>query len=53
MLEKDPLAGKKLERELRMYRSLKAWPYRIIYVVNEEDQCIEVDDILHRQGVYK
>jgi len=53
LLENDPLVGKKLEGELSVYRSLRAWPYRIIYIINQKEQCIEVDDILHRQGAYK
>lgn len=52
-LQENPLAGKKLERELHDYRSLRAWPYRIIYQINEKELIIEVSDILHRQGAYK
>lgn len=53
VLETDPLAGKKLTGELLSYRSLKAWPYRIIYIFNQEKEQVEVSNILHRQGAYK
>ncbi len=52
-LEMSPLAGKKLVGELSLYRSLRAWPYRIIYSINEKEKRVEVSDIEHRQGVYK
>ena len=52
-LETNPLSGKKLSGELARYRSLRAWPYRIIYSVNELDKRVEVGDIEHRQGAYK
>lgn len=51
-LQQNPHSGKKLEGELKGQRSLRAWPYRIIYEVNEKRQQIEVSDILHRQGAY-
>ena len=51
-LEQNPLAGKKLSGELAGKWSLKAWPYRIIYVRKTPDE-IWVIAILHRQGVYK
>lgn len=53
LLEANPLSGKKLSGELAAYRSLRAWPYRIIYIFNEEKKQVEVSDIEHRQGVYK
>lgn len=52
-LLQEPYAGKKLDGELKERRSLRAWPYRIIYSINKEKSRIEVSDILHRQGVYK
>ena len=52
-LEINPLAGKKLSGELYRFRSLGAWPYRIIYVLNEKESQVEISDIEHRQGVYK
>lgn len=53
LLEADPLAGKKLFGELSASRSLRAWPYRIIYAISKKRNTAEVSDIEHRQGVYK
>ena len=52
-LEQTPNAGKKLTGELAGIRSLRAWPYRIFYEVDEEENRIEVHRIKHRQGAYK
>ena len=52
-LQTSPYEGKKLGGELDVYRSLRAWPYRIIYQINEDLKSIEVSDIQHRQGAYK
>ena len=53
ILENIPLAGKKLTGELHNIRSLRAWPYRIIYEINETEKRVEIHKIAHRQGVYK
>lgn len=53
LLNEDPLAGKKLAGELENDRSLRAWPYRIIYTINQKGKRVEVSSILHRQGAYK
>lgn len=53
MLETEPLAGKKLLGELKNLRSLKAWPYRIIYSLDEKHREVWVVSILHRQGAYR
>ena len=34
-------------------RSIRAWPYRIFYEVNETENRVEVHKIKHRQGAYK
>lgn len=52
-LETNPLSGKKLSGELALYRSLRAWSFRIIYIINEDEKRVEVSDIEHRQGAYK
>ena len=52
ILSQDPYAGKKLEGILKKRRSMRAWPYRIIYSINKSKN-IEISDILHRQGAYK
>lgn len=53
ILENNPQAGKKLSGNLSEVRSLKAWPYRIIYYINQKEKKIFIISILHRQGVYK
>jgi addiction module RelE/StbE family toxin len=50
-LEQEPLAGKILSGELSGYRSIRAWPYRIIYSI--DDLNVTIKSILHRQGAYK
>lgn len=49
-LENDPYAGKKLFGELAELRSLRVWPYRIIYYINKNK--IFITSIVHRQGAY-
>lgn len=52
-LEKNPYSSKKLSGDLVRYYSVRAWPYRIIYSINKEEDRIYVHKIQHRQGVYK
>lgn len=52
MLEEDVLAGKKLSGSYSELRSLKAWPYRVIYYVDGKQKTIYIVTIAHRQGVY-
>lgn len=52
VLQQNPLLGKKLGGELEGDRSLRAWPYRIIYSIDKKQDLISVSNILHRQGVY-
>lgn len=52
-LEQDSHSGKKLTGELKGIYSLRAWPYRILYEINEAEKRIEVHKIAHRQGAYK
>jgi mRNA-degrading endonuclease RelE of RelBE toxin-antitoxin system len=53
ILEENTKAGKKLSGNLSELRSLRAWPYRIIYYLNRSQNKIYVVTIAHRQGVYK
>lgn len=53
LLEKNPLSGKKLSGELKDRRSLRSWPYRIIYFIKESKKETWVVSILHRQNAYK
>jgi len=52
-LEENQKSGKKLSGNLSELRSLRAWPYRIIYYLNQSQKKIYVVTIAHRQGVYK
>jgi mRNA-degrading endonuclease RelE of RelBE toxin-antitoxin system len=45
--------GKKLQGDHKGQRSLRVWPYRIVYVVQQKVVTIAVLKIGHRQGVYK
>lgn len=51
-IKNDPLTGKKLEGELKHLRSVRAWPYRILYEVFLKEKVIRVSSIEHRQSVY-
>lgn len=51
LLPKRPVAGKKLRGDYANFRSLKAWPYRIIYKI--EKNIIMIYSISHRQSAYK
>lgn len=50
-LESYPHAGKKLFGELAELRSLRVWPFRVIYYI--EKDTVFITSIIHRQGVYK
>ena len=52
-LENNPYSGKKLEGKLKDRYSLRAWPYRILYIIDPKNQTVYIDTIEHRQGVYK
>lgn len=53
LLNSEPLVGKKMSGEYKETRSLKAWPYRIIYFLDEKLREIWVVSIVHRQGAYR
>lgn len=52
LLEQYPLEGRKLSGKLSEIRSLRAWPYRILYYIDERTKKVFVVTIAHRQGVY-
>lgn len=52
-LEQNSQEGKKLSGEYAELRSLRAWPYRIIYYIDNVQKKIFIVTIAHRQGVYK
>lgn len=49
-LIKDPLIGEKLKGEYEGLWKIKAWPYRIIYLISAEQKVITIVEIGHRQG---
>ncbi|MBM3706055.1 MAG: type II toxin-antitoxin system RelE/ParE family toxin, partial [Actinobacteria bacterium] len=49
-LKNNPLAGKKLKGSFEIFRSLKVWPYRIIYQYFENGKMIFINVIEHRQS---
>jgi len=53
LLEVEPFSGKKLTGKLKEFRSLRAWPYRIIYWIDTTKNTIFVISFAHRQGAYK
>lgn len=49
----DPFQGKLLDGKLKGYRSLKAWPLRVIYTFDPVNQIIQIETIDYRGSVYK
>ena len=49
----DPFQGKMLVGKLKGFRSVKAWPLRIIYCFDPVDQIIQIETIDYRGSVYK
>ena len=52
-LRRDPYIGKQLERELSGYRSLRARRFRILYKLNEDDECLQIHYVGHRKDIYR
>lgn len=52
-LIENPILGDKLKGELQGQYKLYAWPYRVIYSINNVNKVILVTTIGHRQGIYK
>lgn len=52
-LAQDPHTGKRLERELAGYLSLRAKRYRVIYRVDESSRTIEIHYVGHRRDIYE
>jgi len=52
-IEDNPFIGKKLSAELEGQRRVRAWPYRILYLIDKKMNTIFITSILHRQGAYK
>ncbi len=52
-LGQNPYLGKKLAGELKDKRSLRVWPYRIVYKIIKNDLVVLVIKIGQREGIYK
>lgn len=44
-----PYSGKILKGNLRKLRSIRVWPYRIVYKI---DKVITIHSVAHRKSVY-
>lgn len=53
LLEREPLAGKMLERELVDFRSYPIPPYRIVYRVEVPHHVVRIAGIGHRREIYE
>lgn len=53
VLRENPTAGKMLEGKYTGLRSLRVWPYRILYVVDHGIITVTVVKVGHRKDVYK
>lgn len=51
-LETNPLIGKKLTGKLDGQYSLRIWPYRIVYFIDQQKDVI-ITDISHRKDIYR
>ena len=51
LLESNIYSGKRLTGKLSEVYSLRAWPYRILYIIQSKE--VWVTHIAHRQGAYK
>ncbi len=51
-LETNPHEGKKLTGKLEGHYSLRIWPYRIVYFINQQKDVI-ITDIGHRRDIYR
>jgi len=52
-LAHNPHSGKRLERELAGYLSLRAKRYRVIYRVDESSRAVEIHYVGHRKDIYE
>jgi mRNA-degrading endonuclease RelE of RelBE toxin-antitoxin system len=53
MLKNDPFAGKRLERELSGYRSLRARRFRIVCKIDQAEQVLQIHYVGHRKDIYE
>jgi mRNA interferase RelE/StbE len=52
VLKENPLAGKQLQGEHKGLRSLRVWPYRILYAIDHRIITVTVVKVGHRKDIY-
>jgi mRNA interferase RelE/StbE len=53
LLSQAPHSGKRLERDLAGYLSLRAKRYRVIYRLDENAHTVEIHYVGHRRDIYE
>ena len=53
LLAQEPYTGKRLERDLAGYLSLRARRYRVIYRIDEKARTVEIYYVGHRRDIYE
>ena len=52
-LQENPFTGKRLEKEISGYLSIRMKRFRIIYKINEDDHNVEIHHVGHRKDIYE
>jgi len=52
-LKLNPFQGKELKAELKGFRVVRVWPYRIIYEIVKQELIVFVVEIVHRKDAYR
>lgn len=52
-LKEDPFVGKRLEKDLSGYWSLRAKRFRIIHRIEEHKKIVEIHYMGHRKDIYE
>jgi mRNA interferase RelE/StbE len=52
-LQFNPFQGKPLQGEFAGHWTLRVWPYRILYTIEQSIVTVTILKVGHRQGVYK
>ncbi|NCN06676.1 MAG: type II toxin-antitoxin system RelE/ParE family toxin [Candidatus Pacebacteria bacterium] len=53
LLPTTPDLGKQLVGKLRGKRSLRVWPYRVVYSLDQKQNLIIIEAVQHRKEVYR
>ena len=51
--QENPFTGKRLEKEISGYLSIRMKRFRIIYKINEDDHDVEIHHVGHRKDIYE